>query len=74
MAARIFLVFGPEGSTTRATCRLLMRAGCKGDDGWVQPFDSNPPKAALAPLAVWRKTASSRRCPTSRGTSCLPRR
>ena len=54
--ARIYLVFGPEGSTTRATCRLLMEAGCTGDDGWVQPFDRQPPKAADAPLAVWRKS------------------
>ena len=34
-----YLVFGPEGSGTRLITRILIGAGCQGDDVHLQSFD-----------------------------------
>jgi LPS sulfotransferase NodH len=42
MDKRAFLVLGPESSGTRLMTKLLMVAGCYGDDGHVQRLDRDP--------------------------------
>ena len=50
---RAFLVLGPESSGTRLMTRILIGAGCLGDDGEIQRLDSGIPDA---PLIVWRRS------------------
>ncbi len=48
------LVVGPESSGTRLVTRILVRAGCAGDDNHVQWLDWNPPDGQT-PI-VWRRS------------------
>lgn len=50
-----YLVLGPESSGTRLMTRLLMAAGCRGDDGHGQHFDDELPSADGTPI-VWRRS------------------
>lgn len=51
---RAFLVYGPESSGTRLMTRILISAGCVGDDGHGQRFDNSPPREES--LIVWRRS------------------
>lgn len=51
---RAYLVLGPESSGTRLATRLLMSAGCTGDDGHTQQFDVMLPR--MTSLIVWRRS------------------
>jgi hypothetical protein len=53
MAKRAYLVLGPESSGTRLLTRILIAAGCYGDDGHEQRLDSAIPDE---PLLVWRRS------------------
>ena len=56
MVKAIF-VLGAESSGTRLMTRLLIRAGCTGDDTHVQPFDTTGlPPAAFGHDVVWRRS------------------
>ena len=50
---RAFLVLGPESSGTRLMTKLLISAGCNGDDGNRQRFDAVP---AFGDHVVWRRS------------------
>ena len=50
---RAFLVLGPESSGTRLWTRILIGAGCFGDDGDVQRIDSGIPDESMV---VWRRS------------------
>lgn len=50
---RAYLVLGPESSGTRFVTRLLISAGCYGDDGHQQRWDTEAP--AVSPI-VWRRS------------------
>ena len=50
---RAFLVLGPESSGTRLMTRILIGAGCLGDDGEIQRLDDGIPDV---PLVVWRRS------------------
>lgn len=50
---RAFLVLGPESSGTRLMTRLLIAAGCYGDDGHVQRLDRAIPDV---PRLAWRRS------------------
>lgn len=56
---RAYLVLGPESSGTRLVTRLLIAAGCWGDDGHKQRMDGMSRATLLtlrpAPL-VWRRS------------------
>jgi len=52
--ARAFLVVGVESSGTRLVTKLLIEAGCAGDAGHVQRWDSQDP-GGLDPI-VWRRS------------------
>lgn len=54
MINRAFLVLGPESSGTRLMTRLLITAGCYGDDGHKQRLDEHIPDNE--PLIVWRRS------------------
>lgn len=54
MDKRAFLVLGPESSGTRLMTKLLMVAGCYGDDGHVQRLDRDP--LPNVPRLVWRRS------------------
>ena len=54
-----FLVLGPESSGTRLWTRILIGAGCLGDDGESQRLDSGLPDA---PAIVWRRSIPHARC------------
>lgn len=59
MNTNAFLVLGPEASGTRLLTKLLVGAGCAGDDGHEQRWDRSVPAAAqLASAAglVWRRS------------------
>ena len=60
MESRAFLVLGPESSGTRLMTRLLMAAGCEGDDGHDQRWDEQFPDPAERPLIVWRRSVPHR--------------
>lgn len=51
---RAFLVLGPESSGTRWLTGVLIAAGCAGDEGHVQRWDTTPPTDD--PLIVWRRS------------------
>lgn len=46
-------MLGPESSGTRFVTRLLISAGCYGDDGHQQRWDTEAP--AISPI-VWRRS------------------
>lgn len=50
---RAFLVFGAESSGTRLLTSILMLAGCSGDDGHEQRWDTLAPSGELV---VWRRS------------------
>ncbi len=54
MTKRAILVLGPEASGTRLATRILVKAGCVGDDNHVQRLDWWPPDGA-SPI-VWRRS------------------
>lgn len=56
---RAFLVLGPESSGTRLMTKLLIAAGCYGDDGHEQRLDCAIP--ADEPLVVWRRSVPHRK-------------
>lgn len=55
---RAFFVTGPESSGTRLMTRLLMAAGCYGDDDHEQRLDNAIPDNE--PLIVWRRSVPHR--------------
>jgi hypothetical protein len=60
MTQRAVLVMGPESSGTRLATRILVAAGCQGDDGHEQRWDAGlpvriPSMPEGAPL-VWRRS------------------
>lgn len=50
---RAFLVVGPESSGTRLMTKLLIAAGCEGDDGNEQRWDEGLPQGDQV---VWRRS------------------
>ncbi len=42
ISRKVILVLGPESSGTRLATRILIEAGCLGDDGHVQRWDTRP--------------------------------
>ena len=54
--ARAYLIAGPESSGTRMLTGMLVAAGCSGDAGDAQRWDSRPPRAAEHPVIVWRRS------------------
>jgi hypothetical protein len=50
---RAFLVYGAESSGTRLLTRILILAGCSGDDGHEQRWDNLAPSGDLV---VWRRS------------------
>lgn len=56
---RAFLVVGPERSGTRLLTRILIAAGCYGDDGHEQRLDAKLPDEL--PMLVWRRSVPHRR-------------
>lgn len=50
---RGYLVLGPESSGTKLLTKLLIGAGCAGDDGDVQRWDTQPFEGNLV---VWRRS------------------
>ncbi len=48
-----FLVLGPESSGTRLMTRILIAAGCAGDDGHEQRWDAETP---TVDKIVWRRS------------------
>lgn len=56
-APKAVFVIGPESSGTRLMTRLLIRAGCVGDDTHFQPFDTHGlPAASEGRDVVWRRS------------------
>ena len=51
---RAFVVLGAESSGTRLLTRMLIASGCKGSDGYDQPWDDKLPYDD--PLIVWRRS------------------
>jgi LPS sulfotransferase NodH len=51
---RAYLVLGPESSGTRLLTRILIEAGCLGDDGHEQRWDAKAP-CGESPV-VWRRS------------------
>lgn len=59
MNKRAYLVLGPESSGTRLMTKLLISAGCWGDDGHEQRLDGMNREALVRlgpPLIVWRRS------------------
>ena len=50
------IVIGPESSGTRFLTGILIDAGCTGDAGHAQRWDTMVPKAKKYPHIVWRKS------------------
>lgn len=60
--SRAFLVLGPESSGTRLLTRVLISAGCLGNDGHEQVFDLGLPAPNGTPI-VWRRSVPHRHTP-----------
>lgn len=48
-----YLVIGPESSGTRMMTKILIKAGCAGDSGHIQRWDTQP---LLGNNIVWRRS------------------
>ena len=55
MSREAVLVLGPESSGTRLITRILIAAGCHGQDGHQQEWDRALPGDGRSPL-VWRRS------------------
>lgn len=55
MSRDAVLVLGPESSGTRLMTRILIAAGCHGQDGHHQEWDRALPEDGRAPI-VWRRS------------------